>query len=298
MKNEQFTGIFTPIVTPFTEEGAIDFNSMDHNLERWGASGLSGLVVAGSNGEAPYLELEERVSLALHVTKRCRHKTILLGTGCESTASTIALNARAADAGADGVLVLPPHYYKATMTEEVLYHYFAEVAEASPIPVLLYNLPGNTGIHLSASLVQRLSSHERIAGIKDTSGNIVHLAEMLSLIKESFSVFAGNASYLLPALTLGAAGGTLALANILPEDCCSLRQLQQEGRLQEAADLQLTMLEINRLVTAQYGIPGLKYALGLLGYKGGAARRPLLPLSQQAMNTIRTSLQDYGALGG
>jgi 4-hydroxy-2-oxoglutarate aldolase len=297
MNTDQFTGIFTPIVTPFTPEGAIDSSSMDHNLERWVATGLAGLVVAGSNGEAPYLDNEERISLARHVAKGCRPKTMLLGTGCESTQTTIDLNARAADAGADGVLVLPPHYYKATMTEEVLYHYFAEVADASPIPVLLYNLPGNTGIHLSASLVQRLAKHERIAGIKDTSGNIVHLAEMLQRIKGSFSVFAGNASYLLPALTLGAAGGTLALANILPEDCCRLRQLHQEGRHKEAADLQLKMLEINRLVTIQYGIPGLKYALSLLGYKGGAARRPLRPLSQEAMDTIRAALQDYGALG-
>ncbi|MCF8106077.1 MAG: dihydrodipicolinate synthase family protein [Desulfohalobiaceae bacterium] len=296
MENEMYSGIFTPIVTPFDSDGKIDFTKMDHNLERWSDTKLSGMVVAGSNGEAPYLTIEERLLLARHVVERCPKKTILLGTGCESTETTMALNSRAADLGVQGVLVLPPHYYKATMTEDVLFRYFSDLADASPISMLLYNIPGNTGIHLSAQLVKRLAKHEKIAGIKDTSGNIVHLSEMIHLINDPFSIFAGNASYLLPALVMGAAGGTLALANILPDDCCRLRKLYQESLFQEAAGLQLQMLDINRLVTAQHGIPGLKYALGLLGYKGGETRRPLLPLSREGKESIQAALTQYGAL--
>lgn len=289
-------GIYTPIVTPFTSNGKIDFQKMDHNLERWNDTRLTGLVVAGSNGEAPYLKKEEKLLLARQVTARCPQKKVILGAGCESTDESIELCVRASDHGVDGALILPPHYYKATMTEDVLFRYFSDIADASPVPVLLYNIPGNTGIHLSSQLVLRLAEHENITGIKDTSGNIVHLSEMIRSADDSFAVFAGNASYLLPALVMGAAGGTLALANILPEDCCKLFDLYRGSLNQDATALQLKMLDINRLVTIQYGIPGLKYALTLLGYKGGESRRPLLQLSEEGMQAIQTTLLAYGAI--
>jgi|Deesub1362B_J571_1020462.scaffolds.fasta_scaffold06738_3 4-hydroxy-2-oxoglutarate aldolase len=292
-----FEGIFTPIATPFSDDEGIDYEGMRHNLERWMKTDLEGLVVLGSNGEFVFLSEAEKEELVGWVVERVSgRKKVMAGTGCESTQATIELTRRMARLGVDAVLVLPPHYYRGRMTDEILYRHFTEVAEASSIPLFLYNMPANTGIHLSASLVARLSRHPNIVGIKDTSGNIVHLAEVVRDTADDFAVFAGNAGYLLPALALGAKGATLALANLLPEDCCRLYGWVREGRLEEAQRLQLRMLEINFLVTSGLGVPALKYAMDLLGYRGGSPRRPLRPLAESERKRVKEALVRYGAL--
>ncbi len=290
-----FKGIYTPIVTPFTQEETIDYGKMKHNLERWGKTPLDGIVVLGSNGEFAYQTSEEKLKLVDFVINNFnRDKKVIVGTGCESTRETTYLCREAAALGADAVLVLPPHYYKGSMKETVLYEHYMHVAEASPVPVMIYNMPGNTGINLPVSLVSRLSAHPNIAGIKDTSGNIVQLSELIRDTAEGFSVFAGNAGYLLPALSVGAAGATLALANILPEDCCRMVELFNQGNMEECRELQLRMLEINFLVTGKLGIPALKAALDMLGYQGGMPKRPLLPLSEDERQIVKNVLEKYG----
>lgn len=292
-----FHGIYTPIVTPFTINEEIDYEKMKYNLDKWGSTKLDGIVVLGSNGEFVYLSTEEKLELVKFVIQNFKYdKKIIVGTSCESTKETIILSKKVAELGADAILVLPPNYFKGGMKEEVLYKYFVDVADESPIPMMLYNMPGNTGINLSSALVAKLSKHPNIVGIKDTSGNIVQLSEIIRDTDEDFSVFAGNAGYLLPALAVGARGATLALANILPDECCKLVDLFKEGKMQEARDLQKRLLEINFTVTGKFGVPALKYALDLLGYDGGYPRRPLLPLSDENKKVVVKVLKDYGAL--
>ncbi|MDY0236390.1 MAG: 4-hydroxy-tetrahydrodipicolinate synthase [Gudongella sp.] len=290
-------GIYTPIVTPFKKNEDIDYEKMKHNLDKWGKTDLDGIVVLGSNGEFVYLSTEEKLELVKFVIDNFnKDKNIIVGTSCESTRETIKLSNQMADLGADAVLVLPPNYFKGGMKDEILYKHFVDVADNVKVPLMLYNMPGNTGINLSSSLIARLAKHPNIVGVKDTAGNIVQLTEIVRDTEEDFSVFAGNAGYLLPALTVGARGATLALANILPEDCCKLVALVKEGKMDEARELQLKMIEINFTVTGRFGVPGLKYALDLLGYQGGEPRRPLRPLSEENQKIVKSVLEEYGAL--
>lgn len=287
-------GIYTPIITPFKENGDIDYESMDYNLEKWIATDLDGLVVLGSNGEFVFLSQDEKIELMIHVINKVdKRKKIIVGTSCESTKETIKFSNQAAQAGADAVLVLPPHYFKKAMNDEVLFAYFTDIADSIDIPLMIYNMPGNTGINMTSSVIARLSRNKNIIGIKDTSGDIVHIGEMIRDVDKDFTVFVGNAGYLLPALCLGAKGATLALANCLPEDCCKLVQLHRENKLAEATALQLKMIEINKMVTGVYGIPGLKFALDQKGYRGGFPRKPLLPLEQSKKETLLKIIQNY-----
>lgn len=292
-----FKGIYTPIVTPFDSSENIDYNALKHNLDLWGKTNLDGIVVLGSNGEFVYLSKEEKIELVKFTKSNFNNeKKIIVGTACESTKETIELSRTMAELGADAVLLLPPNYYKGSMKEEILYKYFTDVADEVSIPVMLYNMPGNTGINLSSSLVSKLSKHPNIVGIKDTSGNIVQIAEIVRDTDDEFAVFAGNAGYLLPALAVGARGATLALANILPDECCKLVEFYNEGKFEEAKKLQLKMIEINFTVTGKMGIPALKYALDLLGYQGGKPRRPLLDLSDENRIYVKSQLSQYGAI--
>jgi 4-hydroxy-2-oxoglutarate aldolase len=292
-----FKGVFTPIVTPFDEREQIDYGRMKHNLEKWGKTDLAGIVVLGTNGEFAYLTKDEKLELTeFAINHFTPGKKIIVGTGCETTRETIDLSARVADFGAHAVLVLPPYYYKGSMKDDILYQHYMEVADASPVPVMIYNMPRNTGINLAPSLVARLSKHPNIVGIKDTSGNISQLIELVRDTKDGFSVFAGNAGYLLPALSIGAAGGTLATANIFPDECCRLLSLFEAGRMKEAKELQLRLAEPNFLVTVKLGIPALKAALDMLGYQGGLPRRPLRPLTDDEKAVVRQALVRFGAI--
>lgn len=274
-------GIYAPIPTPFVND-EIAYDKLAENINFWLGSKLAGLVVLGSNGEFVGLSFEEKRTLISSVCQLAEgKKPVIAGTGCESTKETIALNEYAAAAGAAAVLVLSPNYYKRSMTEALTKEFYLEVAEASPIPVILYNMPGNSGINLSSKLVAELSSHPNIIGLKDSSGNIVQIAEIIHNTSPDFAVFAGSASFLYPSLALGAAGGTLALANILPDECADLQELAENGKHEEAKNLQLKLLEINYAVTAGWGIGGLKAALDMEGLYGGAPRKPLLPLKEQ-----------------
>lgn len=289
-------GIFAPIATPFQKD-QIDYQSLQFNLERYSASPLAGLVVLGSNGEFALMDLDEKMQLIEFVRQNtASDKRIIAGTGCESTKETIRLTRHAASVGADAALVITPHFYKGSMTEQVLEVYYREVADASPIPVMLYNMPGNSGINMSSGLVKRLAQHPNIVGLKDSSGNIVQIAEIIAGVDQDFSVFAGSGSFLYPTLALGGVGGTLAVANILPELCVELYEAAIAGEHAKARELQHRLLGPNAAVTSRYGIPGLKQAMNLLGFRGGEPRHPLLPLAEQHLADIKQILEKAGAL--
>ena len=287
-----FEGIYAPIPTPFQNNGEIAWDQLGENLDWWGKTSLHGLVMAGTNGEAVLLDNEEKTKLFAFVRENIpRGKKLIAGTGTESARETIQLNQAAAAGGADAVLVITPNYFKGCMNDEALEKYFLHIADHSSLPIFLYNMPRNTNINMHAGLVARLARHPKIIGIKDSSGNIVQIGKIIEKTGPDFLVSAGSAGFLLPALLLGACGGTLALANIMPEECVKLYNLFHEGKIEEARQLQLNLLDINDAVTARYGVAGLKEALDLIGHYGGPTRLPLLPLNQTEKEQLQSIMQ-------
>ena len=289
-------GVYAPIATPFVG-GKVAYDKLEQNLKFWLGSDLEGIVVMGSNGEFVLLSSEEKEELMRFVCAQAKgKKPVIAGTGAESTAETIRLGLKAAEAGADAVLVVTPNYYKGGMTDPVLARFYTDVADNSPLPVLLYNMPRNTGINISAKLAVELARHPNIIGIKDSGGNIVQIADMIRNAPETFSVFAGSASFLYASLALGATGGTLALANVFPNECARLQKLFEAGKLKEARELQMTLIDSNNAVTARWGIPGLKAAMDMIGLYGGDPRPPLMPLAEANHEELRKILAKTGFL--
>lgn len=292
---EPLRGIFAPVATVFDAAGELDLDAFAENVAAYGATGLAGLVVLGSNGEFALLSGDEKVKL---VEAARRHlpaqKRIIAGTGCESLRETVALTARCADAGADAALVVTPHYYKKDMNEAALEAFYIRLADASPIPVMLYNMPGNTGVNLSAPLTLKLATHPNIVGIKDSGGNIVQIAEVLAGAPEGFAVFAGSGSFLLATLALGGVGGTLAVANVVPDLCVRIQESYLQGDMATARRMQLALLPLNAAVTGRFGIGGMKAAMELVGYRGGMPRPPILPASPAVRSEIARILAQLG----
>lgn len=278
----EIKGVYPPIITPFDAQENIDFNALEKNIKKWNQTNLAGYVIFGSNGEYAFLTEQEK----LEIVKACvenvgEGKKIIVGSGCESTKDTIELTNKCAKIGADYALLVNPNFYKAAMTKKVLKAHFTAVADASDIPVLLYNVPKNTNINLDPDLVADLAQHPNIVGIKDSSANITQLAQIISMTPADFNVLVGTAGVLYPGLAFGAKGGVMALATCCPDKCIEIYDLYHAGKLDEAKKLQLKMIPVNNAVTGAFGIPGLKYVMDTLGYLGGPTRRPLLPLTNE-----------------
>lgn len=287
-------GVYAPIPTVFND-GEIAYKKLKDNLAKWEKTRLEGLVVLGSNGEFVLLDEDEKVELTAFVRENYpAEKPVIAGTGCESTRATIRLTNKCAEAGVDAALILTPSYYKGSMTDVALKAFFTDVADASSVPVILYNMPRNTGVNMSAALVSELSEHPNIIGIKDSSGNIVQIAAIIADSSPNFSVFAGSGSFLYASLCLGATGGTLAVANILPDKCFQIVDLFNQGRHEEAKMIQFQILEANAAVTSRWGIAGLKAAMDLVGYFGGEVRKPLINLSDQNREEMKKILKKVG----
>lgn len=288
---------YAPIPTPFDADGEISYPRLRENLDKWAASRLEGLVVCGSNGEFPLLDEDEKAELFSFTRKNFpANRPVIAGTGCESLKASLRLTRKAAEAGVEAALVLTPWYYKGGMNNDVLKAYFIELADTSPIPIILYNMPRNTGVEMNSGLISELSKHQNIIGIKDSSGNIVQIAETIQNSVEGFAVFAGSASFLYPSLMLGAVGATMALANVIPDTCDDIITLYKKGETEKAKTLQLLVLELNAAVTSRWGIAGMKAACDLLGYYGGPLRKPLRPVGPEVVSQIKEMLKKLGAV--
>ena len=297
-KAKKIEGVFAPIATPFGADGEIDFGKYAENLAKFDKTGLAGITVLGSNGEFTMLSHSEKLDLIAAARKRLSsNKSILAGTGCESLKETTELTREAAGLGADAALIINPCYYKRDLNESVLEKFYVSVADASPIPVMVYNMPGNSGINLSSSLIIKLSRHPNIVGIKDSGGNIVQIAEIIAGTPQDFSVFAGSGSYLFATTALGGKGGTLAVANVAPDLCAELYALCLKKNYEKARIIQLGLLELNACVTSRYGIGGMKAAMDLAGFYGGNPRLPVQPASTEVVADIRIQIEKLGLLG-
>lgn len=275
-------GIVPPMVTPFDETGAIRYDAFERNVDKYLEAGIEGYLVLGSNGESVYLEHDEKLKLIEAARRRVPSgMTLLAGTGVESTQATIRLTKEAADRGADAALVKNPFYFKSQMTSDVYLAHYTAVADASPIPVVIYNVPVFTGVPLQSDLVIQLSKHPNILGIKDSSGDVKLISEVVwNTDPARFPVLAGAAATLFPAMAAGARGGIIALACAAPRAALALYRAFSAGDYQKANTIQRIVAPAAGAVTAKHGIAGLKGAMDLEGLDGGLPRRPLLPLKQ------------------
>jgi 4-hydroxy-2-oxoglutarate aldolase len=296
-KQLSMAGIFPPIPTPFDAAEGLDLKALADNLAKWNRYPLAGYVVLGTNGEMSYLSETEKLTYFEAIRKLIpAGKLFMAGCGCESTHSTIALVKKVAALGADVALLITPSYYKSKMDGPALTDYYTRVADASPIPVSIYNMPANTMVDMPADLIVKLSQHPNIAGVKDSGGNLAKLGQIVKSARPGFQVLAGSAGFLYPALCVGAIGGVLALANIAPQQCCDILDFFKYGKHEEAKQLQLRMIAPNTSVTAQFGVAGLKAAMEMVGMYGGKPRSPLMPLNDDQKATLRKTLQEAGII--
>ena len=281
------SGIYPPIATPFKDE-EVDYAGLRHNVGRWMGTGLRGLLVLGSNGEAASVDDDEAERIVATVREGVpRDRVLLAGTGRQSTRAAMAATTRAARAGADAVLVLTPFYFKSQMTPEALADHYRAIADASPIPVLLYNFTNVTGLNMAPDTVAALSAHPNIVGLKDSNGDIGQVGAVVARVPPSFTVLVGAAATLYPAMMMGASGGIVAAANVVPEVVVRLFDLARAGRHDEARALQRRLTPLANAVTSGYGIAGLKVAMEIAGYVGGGVRRPLRPAKPEVRGVLQ-----------
>jgi 4-hydroxy-2-oxoglutarate aldolase len=281
------SGVFPALITPFAADGSVSLADLKHNLHRYNGTDLAGYVVLGSTGESVLLSPAE-IDGVLATAKEAAApgKKLIAGTGAESTAETIEKTKRAAELGYHAALVKTPHYYKPAYKPDVLITHYQRVADASPIPVLLYSVPQFTGVALEAPEVAVLSEHPNIMGIKDSSGNVQRVGEVIVAARPAFQVLVGSASTMYPSLMVGARGAILALANALPEKCVALYNFAHRGQVEKARELQQLLVKASKLIVSEAGIAGVKFVMDHRGYRGGIPRPPLLPLTDEVKKRL------------
>ena len=288
---DKLRGVFAALTTPF-EKNRVAVQPFRENIGKYNAFDLAGYVVAGSSGEAAYLTDEESAILVEEALQaRKGDKKIIAGTARESTAATIAFTNRMGALGIDAALVRTPSYFKPAMTGEALKRHYYALADAAKIPVIPYHIPQVTGLSIEPQLITALAEHPNIIGIKDSSGNLPFLGEVLPGLRPDFSYLLGAGSVFFFGLLLGASGGILRLADVAPAQCVSLYEDFREGRWEKAAKLQRDIIPLNNAIIQKYGIPGAKYAMDRLGFSGGPPREPILPLDEAGRKAIERILK-------
>ena len=288
------SGTFLPVTTPFDPvTGDVDVVAFRANLRIWFESPIRGVLIAGTTGESVFLDDEERQLLLEAAADVVPEGALIIaGTGVESTRATIELSRRAADAGADAVLVQPPAYFKGAMTPEALARHFQAVADASPVPVLVYQVPLRMStLDLPTGLVEELSHHQNIVGIKDSRGKLELVGELVQHSSEGFQVLVGSGALLYAALETGAVGGIVAVGLLATADAAEISVAHSEGRLADAGRIQERIAPVHQKIVAEMGVPGVKAALDLLGLRGGDPRAPLSPASESRVEAIRDILE-------
>ena len=294
--HQSLSGILLPITTPFKLDETIDTKGLTSNIEKWNETGISGYVILGSTGER--VNLDERDYLEVIETARRAvpdSMTFIVGAGQQSTRTTIEEIKRAAKVGAKAVLVITPHYYKSAITQDALANHYRAVADASPVPLILYSMPDLTGIKIEPETAGRLSEHQNIIGMKDSSNDLEKLGDAVRLARKNFVMTIGNGTVFNEALQAGARGGILAVGCCAPQICLEIYRAVQAGEVDRAAGLQEKLTPLARAVTKTYGIGGLKTAMEMAGYVGGDVRAPLRRPSEEAIAEIRTLLNETTA---
>lgn len=288
-------GILPPLTTPFDVKGRIYFEGLRRNVKRYNEAGLAGYVALGSNGEAVHLDPDEQRQVISTIREwALATHTVIAGVNEQCTFAAIAAAKRAADAGADAALVITPYFYKSRMTQTALAEHFTAVADVSPIPVFIYNVPQNTGVVVEPATIASLAEHPNIVGVKDSSGNFGAMAETVRRAPAGFNVMVGNGGILYPSLLMGATGAILAVACAAPRACVELYNAVSAADHAAARDLQNRLAPLSQVVTAGLGVAALKTAMGLDGFVGGQPRAPLAPLDESDSERVRAVMRDTG----
>lgn len=291
---ERLSGVFAPVTTPFKND-RVELDYLRENLQRLEQTDLSGYLALGSNGEFKTLTDKEQLQILEVYAQTKGDKVVMVGTGCESTVQTIERSRIVADMGFDYVSVLTPHYFGKRRDGATLKDYFVRIADSIDIPVLLYNAPGfANGVTIPIQTVKELSQHPNIVGMKDSAPT--GPAKFLSVLNpnEDFSVLAGSANFFYPSLHLGATGGTLSLADSMPEICCDLYKLFLQGNFEQARELHFQISRLNQAISGSWGVAGVKAAMDIQGYKGGPPRHPLKEITKEGIEKIKQTLRDEG----
>jgi 4-hydroxy-2-oxoglutarate aldolase len=295
MRELKLNGIFPPLTTPFAADGSLDLGALRANVARYNQTGLVGYVALGSNGEAVHLSSSERNRVIETIKQSATtDHTIIAGVNELATFAAIEATRAAAGSGAEAALVITPYFYKSAMNGAALTEFFTEVADKAPIPVLIYNVPQNTGVVIDSATIARLSAHQNIAGVKDSSGNMGAISDTIRRTSSSFAVLTGNGGILYPSLTMGARGAILGVACAAPRACVEVFEAVKTGDHAKAKDLQRRIAPLSHAVTAQFGVPGLKAAMEMTGLSGGEPRAPLVRASDADRNEIKTVMRESG----
>ena len=291
---QKVCGIFAPITTPFVDDEVL-FDQFKENIRKYSQTPLNGYLVLGSNGESKSLTEDEKLKLLeIVLENKADHQLVMAGTGYESTRQTIAFSKKVQQLGADLVSLVTPSYFKKSLSDDALIGYYTQVADALSIPVFAYNAPGFTGLTLSVNVIEAISQHPNIGGMKDTSP--AGLAGYLEFCGDNFDVLAGTMNTLFIGLSLGASGGVISLANAFPEPCCELYAAYTHNDIAKARRLHSTLFRLNQSVSGAAGVAGVKYAMELGGYHGGNPRLPLLPIKEIDKQRIRKAAEAAGVL--
>jgi len=287
----KLTGVYAPVPTPFDHDEQVDIGRIRSAFARWLATRLSGFVVLGTNGEAGLLD-EEESDLVIETVRALvpRDRTLIAGTGRESTQGTVRACKRAALLGADAVLVRTPSFFKPQMTADAFVGHYLRVADASPVPVLLYNVSMFTGVNLTPDAVERLAVHANIVGMKESGSDAAAFSELVARTPDEFTVLAGSATTMFHAFCAGCDGGVLALASLVPGACVELLALVRQNRLDDARRLQRRVMPLARAIGGSHGVAGLKAAMDIIGLEGGYPRPPLKPVSADVVEQLRGEL--------
>lgn len=294
----RLSGLFGPVVTNFRDDETLDLDAFASNLRAHLAAGLDGVLVTGSTGEAALVDEGERerlLAMAREVVPADRW--LMAGVGAESTRQVVQRCRVAGALGVDAALVVAPHYYGPQMTHAALRAHYHRVADESPIPVALYNIPKYMHFSLPPELVGEMAAHPNVIGMKDSSGDAALFARYLEARSPTFGVLTGNGGGLAAALAAGGAGGTLAVGLFAPALACGIRDAARSGDTATAAALQSRLAPANSAIVAALGVPGVKAALDMVGLHGGPCRLPLQKLDATGLGAVRAALEAAGVIG-
>ena len=292
--SKKLSGIAAPITTPFVN-GEIAYDRLRSNVQKYSETALAGFLALGSNGESMFLTESEKLKvLDLVLQERADHQLVMAGAGYESTRQTISFSNQVAEMGADFVSILTPSYFKRRLTDEAMIGYYTDVADAVPIPVIAYNAPGFTGMTLTPKVVEVISRHPNVIGMKDTSkGN---MSTYLSVAGNDFDILSGTVSTLFESMLLGAKGGVVSLANAFPAPCCELYEACKALDLDKARRLHYMLIKLNKSVSGSFGVAGVKYAAEVAGFHGSDPRKPLLPITEEGRQSIKKAIKEAGLM--
>jgi len=293
---KKLSGIAAPISTPFVN-GEVAYDQLRSNIQEYSQTALAGFFALGSNGESMFLTESEKLKvLEVVLQKKADHQIVMAGSGYESTQQTISFSNQVAEMGADFVSILTPSYFKKRLTDDAMIGYYTDVADGVSVPVIAYNAPGFTGMTLTPKVVEVISRHPNVIGMKDTSkGN---MSTYISAAGDDFDILSGTVSTLFESMLLGAKGGVVSLANVFPAPCCELYDACKAVDLDKARRLHYMLIELNKSVSGSFGVAGVKYAAEVAGYHGGDPRKPLLPITEEGRHSIRKAIEAAGVMEG